>query len=150
MQYRFYFSARGRYYVGMTTDKRTYIDLHLHSNCSDGAFPPAELVELARKEGLVAIALADHDSVAGVPETVAAGVVHGIEVIPAIELSVQFKSLRDVHLLGYGINYFDSGFLDKLNGFRKRRERRNIEILDRVNEKLVAEGRGAIGLEEVL
>lgn len=150
MQYRFYISMRGSYYDGMTTDKREYIDLHLHSNCSDGALLPAEVVELAQKAGLVAIALADHDSVAGVPETLAAGDLHGIEVIPAIELSVQFKSWKDVHLLGYGINCTDSGFLEKLNGFRERRERRNVEILARVNEKLAGEGRETIGLEEVL
>jgi 3',5'-nucleoside bisphosphate phosphatase len=134
----------------MTTDNRGYIDLHLHSNCSDGAFTPAQVVERAQKLGLVAIALADHDSVAGVQEALDAGFVHGIEVIPAIELSVQFKSWKDVHLLGYGINYTDSGFLERLNGFREWRERRNVEILARVNEKLTVEGRGTIGLEEVL
>jgi predicted metal-dependent phosphoesterase TrpH len=107
-------------------------------------------VEKASKEGLVAIALADHDSVAGTSEILAAAKSHGIEVIPAIELSVQFKTWKDVHLLGYGINYADSSFQEKLNSFRERREHRNTEILKRVNEKLAGENRAEIGLEEVL
>lgn len=134
----------------MTTDKKQYIDLHLHSNCSDGALPPSGLVERAKRAGLSAIALADHDSVAGIPEAHATGCGLGIEVIPAVELSVQFGEWKDVHLLGYGIDDHDSAFLERLDGFRRRRERRNVEILERVNESLVAEGRAAIGLDEVL
>lgn len=134
----------------MTIQIRTYIDLHLHSNCSDGALSPTALVELAKAEGLATIALADHDSVAGVPEAVSAGVARDIEVIPAVELSVQFKTWQDVHLLGYGIDYTDGGFCERLNGFRERRERRNTVILQRVNEALVGEMRTAIELSEVL
>ena len=143
------FSSPG-YYDGMNVDQRTYIDLHLHSNCSDGVFSPADLVERASKARLSAIAIADHDSVAGVSEAFVAGGTLGMEVIPAVELSVQFRTWKDVHLLGYGIDYTDSGFLERLNGFRERRERRNIEILQRVNEMLVTENRAAIGLDAVL
>ena len=131
-------------------DNRQYIDLHLHSNCSDGVFPPAELVERASNAGLSAIAIADHDSVAGIAEALTAGGVHGIEVVPAVELSVQFGIWKDVHLLGYGIDYTDPAFLEKLNGFRERRERRNVGILERVNERLAGENREVIALEAVL
>jgi 3',5'-nucleoside bisphosphate phosphatase len=134
----------------MKTDNRSFIDLHIHSNCSDGAFSPAELVRRASSEGLIAVAIADHDSVAGVAEGVAAGLTCGIEVIAAVELSVQFKTWQDVHLLGYGMDWSDAGFLQKLNGFRERRERRNIEILERVNEMLAEEGRASVELSEVL
>jgi len=134
----------------MKTDNRLFIDLHIHSNCSDGAFSPTELVELASREGITAVAIADHDSVAGIAEGVAAGMACGVEVIPAVELSAQFKSWQDVHLLGYGMEWSDSGFLLKLNGFRERREHRNIEILERVNEMLAEEGRADIDLSEVL
>lgn len=134
----------------MTTEKKTYIDLHIHSNYSDGALSPTELVEQAKAEGLTTIALADHDSVAGVPEALAAGIVREIEVIPAVELSVQFRTWQDIHLLGYGIDYTDGGFCERLNGFRERREQRNAEILQRVNEALASEMRTAIELSEVL
>jgi hypothetical protein len=134
----------------MTIDNRSFIDLHIHSNCSDGAYSPAELVQQASREGLTAVAIADHDSVAGIAEGIAAGTACGVEVLPAVELSVQFKSWQDVHLIGYGMNCSESRFLEKLNGFRERREHRNDEILERVNKKLAEENRTAIDLAEVL
>ena len=134
----------------MTTKNRQYIDLHIHSNCSDGTFSPAELVEQAKAECLVTIAIADHDSVAGIPEAWSAGMERDIEVIPAVELSVQYKTWEDVHLLGYGISFTESRFCERLNGFREQRERRNIEILQMVNNKLADEMRTEIDLSEVL
>lgn len=134
----------------MGTEMKQFIDLHLHSNCSDGVFSPAELVEMAHRVGLVAIAIADHDSVAGVTEAIITGITAGIEVIPAIELSVQFASWNDVHLLGYGIDHTDCNFLERLGAFRERREKRNVEILDLVNKRLNAEKKEAIQLKDVL
>jgi predicted metal-dependent phosphoesterase TrpH len=126
------------------------IDLHIHSNFSDGAFSPSELVILAIKHDVQVIAIADHDSVAGVMEAAAAGVAAAVDVIPAVELSVQFKEWQDVHLLGYGIDCCDENFLHSLDGFRMRREGRNDEILERVNACLRAEGRFALNRESVL
>jgi len=126
------------------------IDLHIHSNYSDGAFTPAELVALAAHQNVTVIAIADHDSVAGIEEATTAGADAGVEVLPAVELSVQFKEWSDVHLLGYGIDWRDDTFLDNLNRFRLRREGRNEEILERVNESLSTEGRNTIPLESVL
>jgi hypothetical protein len=134
----------------MKIDNRSFIDLHIHSNCSDGAFTPTELAQQASREGLTAVAIADHDSVAGIAEGIAAGLACGVEVIPAVELSVQFKSWQDVHLLGYDMEWSDASFLQKLDGFRERREHRNIEILDRVNDMLAGENRAPIALSEVL
>lgn len=138
------------YHTRMKTDNRLFIDLHIHSNCSDGAFSPAELLQRASGEGLSAVAIADHDSVAGIAEGITAGMACGIEVIPAVELSVQFKSWQDVHLLGYGMEWTDALFIKKLNSFRERREHRNEEILERVNEMLDEEGLTAVALSEVL
>ena len=134
----------------MNIDNRLFIDLHIHSNCSDGAFSPNELVQQASREGLTAVAIADHDSVAGIAEGVAAGLAFGVEVLPAVELSVQFKSWQDVHVLGYGMDWSDARFLQKLNGFRERREHRNEEILEKVNEMLFEENLAEITLAEVL
>jgi predicted metal-dependent phosphoesterase TrpH len=138
------------YHTQMKTDNRLFIDLHMHSNCSDGAFSPTELIQRASKEGLTAIAIADHDSVAGIAEGIAAGLACGVQVIPAVELSVQFKSWQDVHVLGYGMQWSDTDFLQKLNGFRDRREHRNVEILERVNEMLADDNQPPIELSEVL
>ena len=134
----------------MKNDNHNFIDLHIHSNYSDGAFSPQELVKRASEAELIAIAIADHDSVAGVQEGISAGMLINIDVISAVELSVQYKSWEDVHLLGYGIDVTDSVFLQKLNRFRERREHRNIDILERVNDTLAEENRTAIDLSEVL
>ncbi|MDD2309991.1 MAG: PHP domain-containing protein [Desulfuromonadaceae bacterium] len=126
------------------------IDLHIHSSFSDGAFTPSELVALAVKHGVGLIAIADHDSVAGVGEASFAADAAGIETLPAVELSVQFKEWQDVHLLGYGIDCCDEKFLQSLDGFRGRREGRNNEILDRVNAILRTEGRLSLERRKVL
>ncbi|MDD2733242.1 MAG: PHP domain-containing protein [Desulfuromonadaceae bacterium] len=126
------------------------IDLHIHSSFSDGAFSPTELVALAVQQNVRIIAIADHDSVAGVEEADAAGSVAGVTVLSAVELSVQFEALQDVHLLGYGINCKDEKFLLNLEGFRHRRKGRNGEILERVNACLQAEGRSRLNHENVL
>jgi 3',5'-nucleoside bisphosphate phosphatase len=134
----------------MTTAADHFIDLHIHSNCSDGAFSASELVEQASSLGLRTIAIADHDSVAGVAAGMATAARLGIELLPAVELSVQFYSWDDVHLLGYGIDYTDREFSEKLNRFRERRETRNREILARVNDALFLKGHCRIEPEEVL
>jgi hypothetical protein len=126
------------------------IDLHIHSSFSDGAFTPAELVALAVKNDVGVIAIADHDSVAGVAEASVAGAVAGIETLAAVELSVQFQEWQDVHLLGYGIDCCDEKFLQSLDSFRMRREGRNDEIIGRVNDLLRAEGRSPLELKNVL
>jgi 3',5'-nucleoside bisphosphate phosphatase len=127
-----------------------YVDLHVHSLHSDGIHTPAELVEMAAKSGLRAIALADHDSVAGIDEALHAGKRHGVEVIPAVELSVEFKKYHDIHLLGYFIDHRDSAFQEKLALFRARRDERGRAIIDRINARLSHEGRGVISYQEVL
>jgi len=107
------------------------------------------LVELAQSQGLSAIAIADHDSVAGVFPGIAAGKGRGIDVVPAIELSAQFKTYKDVHLLGYGLDCADHSLLERLNHLREQREDRSRDILAAVNERLEGEGRAGLGFEEV-
>lgn len=93
------------------------MDLHIHSACSDGSFTSREIVELARANGLEAIAIADHDTVEGVAEAVAAGEKNGIEVVPAVELSIKNEPEEDfveLHLLGYFIDHQDEELNDIL------------------------------------
>jgi predicted metal-dependent phosphoesterase TrpH len=150
MQYRFYFFDLNSYYAIMTQTAHGFIDLHIHSNCSDGAYSPVELVAMAQEQGLNTIAIADHDSVAGVSVGLTAAEKAGIGFIPAIEISVEFNSWHDVHILGYGIDFTDGDLLAKLADFRDRRKSRNIEILERVNDCLRSEKRSTIELDEVL
>jgi len=120
------------------------IDLHLHSTYSDGVRTPTELVTMASTLGLKAIALADHDTVDGIDEALAAGAACGLEVLPALEFSVALGSYRDVHLLGYLLDHRDPVLLDILGEFRQRREKRGEAIVDRINDKLASEGKAAI------
>ena len=68
-----------------------YIDLHTHSTTSDGSMTPAELVRHAYERGLSAVALTDHDTVAGVEDALEAGIKTGIEVIAGVEISVSLS-----------------------------------------------------------
>jgi predicted metal-dependent phosphoesterase TrpH len=75
-------------------------DLHLHTTHSDGLYTPAQVVELARRSGLAAVALTDHDTLGGVPEARAAGAGSGLEVIAGAEISCEYRS-HELHLLAY-------------------------------------------------
>jgi len=127
---------------------KNLVDLHLHSTYSDGVRTPTELVAMASKMGLKAIALADHDTVDGIDEALAAGAACGLEVLPALEFSVAFGSYRDVHLLGYLLDHRDPLLLETLQDFREKREKRGEAIVVRINEKLALEGKGAISSAE--
>ncbi|MDQ4214027.1 PHP domain-containing protein [Microbacterium capsulatum] len=76
------------------------IDLHLHSNRSDGTEDPAAVVERARHEGVRTLALTDHDTTAGWAEAAAAATAHGLTFIPGMELSSK-DGWRSVHVLAY-------------------------------------------------
>ena len=78
---------------------RKLIDLHVHTTASDGSLSPSEAVMLAHELGLSAIAVCDHDTADGVKEAVAEGERLGVEVVPGIELRVDFRGYG-VHILG--------------------------------------------------
>ncbi len=85
-----------------------HLDLHVHSSCSDGTLAPAELVAAARRSGLGLVAIADHDTAAGVaPAEAAARGLAGIAVLPAIEITC-LRDGQELHLLGYGIRPGDA------------------------------------------
>lgn len=86
-----------------------HLDLHTHSTCSDGALAPAALADAARRAGLGMVALADHDTAAGIAPARAAAVTGGGPVvIAAIEITSQLDG-RELHLLGYGFRDGDAG-----------------------------------------
>lgn len=109
-----------------------HIDLHVHSNISDGTLTPTEVVELAAEIGLIAIALTDHDTVAGVDEALRAAqklALTGkkIRVIAGTELSAGYKNI-DIHILGLFINHKDKDLLAAMEGAIAERELRNIKM----------------------
>jgi predicted metal-dependent phosphoesterase TrpH len=76
-------------------------DLQSHSTVSDGELEPAAVVAAAAAAGVELLALTDHDAVAGVDEALAAGAVHGVRIVPGVELSVLDEGRQDLHLCGY-------------------------------------------------
>lgn len=108
-------------------------DLHTHTKASDGTCEPAENVRLAKEAGLKALAITDHDTVAGVPEALAAGRELGIEVIPGVEVSSVGRG-QDIHVLGYFIPYEDSTFQERLVGLRETRHERNQLLIAKLQE----------------
>jgi 3',5'-nucleoside bisphosphate phosphatase len=109
------------------------VDLHVHSSVSDGALPPRDVVRHAAEVGLKAMALTDHDTVAGVPEALAAGAEFGIEVIPGVEISAEMKD-GCCHILGYFVDPNDRGLQELLTEAREGRKIRNAQILERLNQ----------------
>lgn len=111
-----------------------YVDLHVHSNASDGTLTPSEVVCLAKKTGLCAIALTDHDTVEGVDEAVAAGREYHIEVVPGVELSCAYIS-REIHIIGLFVDCKNTGFLDELARLKNTRAVRNEQMVEKCREQ---------------
>ncbi len=109
-----------------------YIDLHTHSNCSDGSMTPTELVAHASECGLSAIALSDHDTVAGVDEALGAGKKYGVEVVPAIEFSVQ--SDTETHILGFYIDHKSPNLKEALDNINVVRHQRTVNTCNKLRE----------------
>ena len=110
-----------------------WVDLHMHSTCSDGSFSPREVVQRAAGFGFSAISLTDHDTVDGVAEAQATGAEVGIEVVPGTELSAQVGS-KDVHILGYFIAVENADLLASLTRFRAARLERAEKMVVKLNQ----------------
>ena len=79
------------------------IDLHTHSNCSDGTLTPAELVARAAAAGVEVLALTDHDTVAGLKEAEHSAGVLGLRLVPGVEISASWR-VQAIHVLGLWID----------------------------------------------
>jgi 3',5'-nucleoside bisphosphate phosphatase len=109
-------------------------DLQSHSVHSDGVLPAAEVVARAATAGIELLALSDHDTVAGVPEAREAAAKHGIDLVPAVEISSIDPLHSDFHVLGYGVDVTDSTLLDRLQAFRDDRLGRSDRMRERLEE----------------
>ncbi len=107
-------------------------DLHMHTICSDGALSPYELVKRTKAEGLSVISITDHDSVAAIPDALEFGKEFGVEVISGVELSASFED-KEVHILGYFVDYKSQRLLDYLTFFRHERIKRAERIVAKLN-----------------
>lgn len=117
----------------MTPRSQAQADLHTHSTASDGLDSPASLVKLASERGISVLAVADHDTVSGVPEALAVAGDHGVRIVPAVEFSVRARR-GQTHILGYGINIRHPELVSELDDLRRGREERGWMIVERLRE----------------
>ncbi|MDF2588922.1 MAG: hypothetical protein K0S41_2763 [Anaerocolumna sp.] len=115
-----------------------YIDLHVHSNASDGTLTPTEVVDLAIKNNLSAIALTDHDTLDGVAEAKERAELYNekgysLNVIPGTEISVSYKK-RDIHILGLFIDPTNETIRNALDTARRNRDARNEKMTANLRE----------------
>lgn len=110
------------------------IDLHVHSTASDGTFTPTELVAEAKRCGLSAFALTDHDTVDGISEALAAGEASGLEVIPGVELSTEYNE-TEIHVVGLFIDPANTELQAELAKFRDNRDNRNLKMIEKLQEE---------------
>ena len=108
------------------------VDLHTHSTASDGALAPEAVVAAAHAVGLAAVALTDHDTVAGVAAAEEAGSALGVRVVPGVELSAM-DGAREVHVLGLHVAA-DGDLERQLAAFRTARHARAVRIVERLNQ----------------
>jgi predicted metal-dependent phosphoesterase TrpH len=106
------------------------VDLHLHTTFSDGAYTPAEIVDLARRSGLSAIAITDHDTLGAIaPTQKAAGA--ALEVVSGVEITAEWRG-RELHLLGYFFDPNSESLARALAHLRSERIGRFHEMIERL------------------
>jgi predicted metal-dependent phosphoesterase TrpH len=108
------------------------VDLHTHSNASDGSLSPAALIREAARLHISAIALTDHDSIKGLGYARNEAELRGIRFVPGIEIEINYSGRGQFHLLGLGIRRPGPAFSAAVERLSRLRGERNREILDRM------------------
>jgi predicted metal-dependent phosphoesterase TrpH len=108
-------------------------DLHVHTTYSDGAYTPAEIVDLARRVGLAAVAVTDHDTLAGVAPTRSAAR-KGLEVVSGVEITAEHDG-REIHILGYFVGLNNADLIAALDRLRERRRGRFHEMVEGLRDR---------------
>jgi 3',5'-nucleoside bisphosphate phosphatase len=109
------------------------IDLHTHTDRSDGTFAPAGLVRLAAQRGLDVVAVTDHDTTEGLEEALAAGSELGVEVVPGVELSAEHDG-TSIHVLCYWMDVANAPLQEELSRLRDERFRRGERMVEKLRE----------------
>ncbi|MEG1710330.1 MAG: PHP domain-containing protein [Clostridia bacterium] len=108
-------------------------DLHLHTNKSDGAKTPQEIVDIAIEKGIEMLSITDHDTIEGSIEADIYARGKDILILSGIELSAYIDETQ-VHILGYGFNLNNNKLIEALKLQRERRHERNIKIIHKLND----------------
>lgn len=115
--------------------RQRIIDLHVHSNCSDGAKTPKELIDMAVNNGVEAIAIADHDTVmAYTPQLYDYATSRGVKLITAVEVSTKLNGKVGIHILGYNFDIHNSELNDMLYQSRNSRHIYLVRVAEALNK----------------
>jgi len=107
-------------------------DLHTHTTASDGGYSPAQLVDLARRSGLAALAITDHDTLEGIaPARAATG--SRLEIVAGVEITAQWRG-QELHLLGYFVDEHYPALREALSRLQEQRVQRFLAMLARLRE----------------
>lgn len=109
-------------------------DFHVHTSASDGQYSPAELIQKAKEKNISAIAITDHDTVAGLEEGQKAACDAGISFIRGTELNIQWPT-GEFHLLGLGLKEISSSLNEIIGNLQKNREERNHQMFELLAQK---------------
>lgn len=128
----------------------TKSEIHMHSTYSDGEFTPAQLVEIAQKNGVSILSLTDHDNFGGVRELVEAAEAVGITAFPGIEITTLYRDFN-LHLLCYfkTPECIDAELMGKVHEMTEGREKRMRQLIKRINEVIPERFQGTIEFENV-
>ena len=118
---------------GKLKDGGLNIDLHTHSNCSDGTLAPAELVARAAAAGVEVLALTDHDTVAGLSEAEHSAGAHGLRLVPGVEISASWRA-QAIHVLGLWVDPASAALRGALETQGERRRVRMRKICERLGK----------------
>lgn len=109
------------------------IDLHTHTNGSDGEKTPEELIDLAISKKITALAITDHDTVDSIEKAVKYAKSKDILLIPGIEVEAQIKK-GQMHILGLFVDYKNKELRKKLKYIKKARDSRNLKFIEEFNK----------------
>jgi predicted metal-dependent phosphoesterase TrpH len=110
-----------------------FVDLHMHTDCSDGLYRPSEVLSFVRKAEIVAFSITDHDTLAGYREVRTLLQEGDPELIPGLELSAGHEGV-DLHLLAYLFDPEDPYLNSALAEFQSRRNQRAALMVEKLND----------------
>lgn len=109
----------------------SFVDLHVHTTASDGTLSPTEVVKYGVEKNLSVIAITDHDTISGIEEGMKAAENEPITVVPGIELACMYQK-REIHMLGFFVDWKDEIFVKRLADLRQNREKRNEKMIEKM------------------